>query len=343
MMNRFVLPPFPFSEKAKLLVGVSGGSDSMGLLLSLFEQLPNASQRLIVVHINYGLRGRESNGDAEFVRGFCRQRHLSVRFLKVSRFKNKIKLQKRSLQDLAREIRYVFFQKLALKEKAWGIAVAHHLEDQSETILDRFLRGSGARGLSGLRPVQALSLIPGIPALKIWRPLLHYSKNQIQSYLKTRGINWREDASNQSQDYRRNRLRHEVIPFLSRLNSRLPEVLARMGEVTSEEDRFMDELTRSVEKRLKSRWKSEQFKGDAVYFKLIPLALKRRWVRYATERLNEKARGLSFERIEEVIRVWEGKETGPRDMGFGLSADKKGQDLFLRYQNEKKPVKRKIS
>src|SRR5207253_440018 len=107
----------------------------------------------------------------------------------------------------------------------------------------------------------------------------------------------------------------EVLPFLSRWNSRLTEVLARMGEVTSAEDHLMEQLLGPVEKRIKSRWKKDAYFCHSGAFQKIPLALQRRWVRHAAERSTEEARGLSFERVEEIIRLWTGKEKGPRDLG----------------------------
>ncbi|HEY5038064.1 MAG TPA: tRNA lysidine(34) synthetase TilS, partial [bacterium] len=227
---------------------------------------------------------------------------------------------------------YAYFQKLVHQEKAWGVAVAHQKEDQAETILDRLLRGAGSRGLSGLRPVQTLSFSRKFPPLKVWRPLLSYSRAQLQDYLKIHHVRWREDQSNNTKQYRRNQIRHEVLPFLSRWNPRLTEVLARVGEITAAEDQYLQNLLPSVGRKLNSRWRGKSYFCSARFFQGLPLALQRRWVRFACEKLTERARGLSFAHIEEVIRLWEGGESGPRDLGFGLSAGRNKNNGFLQWK-----------
>ncbi len=330
MPTHLMLPSFPFSKRNRLIVGVSGGADSLGLLVLLKEQWPQAARHLVVAHVNYGLRGRDSFLDKEKVRQLCLKENIPFRWLRVKRLKIRTKNEKKSLQDLAREIRYSFFQKLAEREGAWGVAVAHHQEDQAETVLDRLLRGAGSRGLSGLRPVQVLKFSENNRSLKVWRPLLSFSKEQIRDYLKENGVEWREDKTNRKTDYRRNQIRHEILPFLSRWNSNLTQTLARVGEITSAEDQVLEGFLVLVERKVKSRWVRGVYSCRAESFQRTPLALQRRWVRFVSEQLNANARGFSFDRIEEVIRLWEGKEKGPRDLGFGLVAGKSGNKAFLR-------------
>jgi tRNA(Ile)-lysidine synthase len=330
---------FPFSravsKNSRLIVGVSGGCDSVALLHLLVEHWPNPYQ-LTAAHVNYGLRGRQSQADEKQVRELCAQWHISLRVLKVHHFKKKQKIYKKSLQDLARETRYSFFHRLARKEKAWGVVVAHHLEDQAETILDRFLRGSGAKGLSGLHEIQTLKFSGSGPSLKVWRPLLRMTKESLKDYLKSRDIVWREDRSNQKLDYRRNQIRHEVLPFLTRWNSRLVENLARMGEVTTVEDQLLDQLLDKAGKNLKDRWTKRAYFCNGSSFEKMPLGLKRRWIRRVAEKLISDARGLSFDRVEEVLLLWSGQEKGPRDVGYGLSAGKDSSLVYLKNLGLKK-------
>lgn len=333
MKTEWPLSSFPFPRSPKLIVGVSGGADSLGLLVLLKDQFSSKRGCLVVAHVNYNLRGRDSLKDEQRVRSLCKELEIPCRVFRVSNFKSKVQKQKRSPQDLAREIRYSFFLKLARKEKAWGVAVAHHREDQAETVLDRLLRGAGSRGLSGLRTVQSLEFSPN-GNLKIWRPLLSYSKKQIQDYLKSRGVSWREDKSNQGLKYRRNQIRHEIIPFLSRWNPNLPETLARLGEVQAAEDTLFEELLKPVEKKVRSQWRRHLYTCHTRDLNGIPLALQRRWARHVCEKLNPAARGLSFDRIEEILRIWEGKEKGPRDMGFGLTAGRNQNKGFLSRKRE---------
>ncbi len=308
----------------------------MALLRLLVEYRSNSSRKLIAVHVNYGLRGKQSQNDEKLVRKLCAQWKVPLWVLRVRDFKKKLKTGKKSLQDQARELRYAFFQKLAHKEKAWGVVVAHHLEDQAETILDRFIRGSGAKGLSGLREIQILSYSKSEPALKVWRPLLRVTKKELKNYLRSQNITWREDRSNQKLDYRRNQIRHEILPFLTRWNPSLTEGLARMGEVTSVEDQWADQLLEIEVKKIKDRWKKDAYFCPGPAFHQMHLALQRRWVRQVAEKLSRNARGISFDRVDEILRLWGGQEKGPRDVGYGLSAGMEGSWVYLKNLGLKK-------
>lgn len=320
MRTDLYLSQAPFSPKQSLVVGVSGGADSLALLFLLLDQLSNPGRRFIVAHVNYGLRGKESEKDERSVRVICRRLGLSFERLKVVDFVKKVKQTGLSPQDLARKIRYHFFKKVVKRHRAWGVAVAHHQEDQAETVLDRLLRGAGSRGLSGLKPVQKLNLTEFQGFLYVWRPLLRFTKGELREYLKSSGISWREDQSNRTDRYRRNQIRHRIIPFLKQWNPNLVETLARVGEVAASEDHFFDGFLESLGSKLKSHWEKKGYCCGIKEFKKAPQALQRRWVRHVAETLAPQARGLSFERIEEIIRLWECLEKGPRDLGFGLVA-----------------------
>ncbi len=304
-------------------MGVSGGSDSVALLSLLKENVPHPEKRLRVAHVNYGLRGKDSRADEEFVRELSRAWGLPCEVLRVIPKKKNAG----SLQEWARDIRYGFFASLAKKEKAWGAVVAHHLEDQAETVLDRLLRGAGPRGLSGLRPVQELAIGSNRP-LKVWRPLLSYSKDEMKEYLRDHHIAWREDSSNAKTLYRRNQIRHEIIPFLTKWNKDLTRKLAQTGEILAGEDAWMEGWVEGLALHL-GKLKRNSVSFPRKSFSSLAVPLKRRLVRWAAERLEPRARGLSFERAEEVLEIESHRQMGPRDLGFGLSAGVSGQDLTL--------------
>ncbi|HVZ79630.1 MAG TPA: tRNA lysidine(34) synthetase TilS [bacterium] len=335
------LPQAPFSPKDRLIVAVSGGSDSVGLLFLLLRDLPDASERLRVAHVNYGLRGKASLADEKKVRDLCSDLGIPFRCFRIRGFEGMVRKEKRSPQDLARTIRYAFFQDLARRERAWGVAVAHHWEDQVETLLDRLLRGAGPKGLSGLRPLQTLGLTARGRPLRVWRPLLGFPKARIQGFLKSNGIPWREDRSNRKDAYRRNQIRHQIIPFLSRWNPGFSRNLVRLAEVLQAENEFIEGLLPFLDKKLRSRRRGKDHECSSSAFLRMPLALQRRWVRRVAEGFTPLARGFSFERVEAVLRVWKGEEKGPRDLGFGLSADRRGQKLVLAYQRLPSKVSRR--
>jgi tRNA(Ile)-lysidine synthase len=318
------------SRGTRWVVGVSGGSDSLALLVLLLEQLPGAHTRLVAAHVNYGLRGKDSDRDETFVAEFCRVRKIPLRRLRVPSLRKRSTRVKGSLQDLAREIRYGFFRKVVVREKASGVVVAHHREDQAETIMDRLLRGAGPRGLSGLREIQGLRFHPEEKPLKVWRPLLAYSKQDLQAFLRERDIRWREDVSNRSHRYRRNQIRHKVLPFLERWNPNLTENLARIGDISLAEDLLLDAMVQSLAHKLRKKSGSKEVRFRADIFQKEPLALRRRWVRLQAEELVEDARGLSFDGIQGALEVLEGKVRGPLDIGHGLLACRDGEFGFLR-------------
>ncbi|UUC44902.1 tRNA lysidine(34) synthetase TilS [Flavobacterium cerinum] len=194
---------YPFLKGKKLLLAISGGIDST-VLLHLFHALP---YEIAVAHCNFSLRGDESDGDERFVSEFCTEQN--IRFLTI-RFNTQeyATSRKLSIQLAARELRYNWFQRLIDEEGYDYLLTAHHLDDALETFLINLTRGTGLDGLTG---------IPGQNGQTL-RPLLPFSRVEIENYARDNAINWREDSSNASDKYVRNRLRHQVVPVLKELN-----------------------------------------------------------------------------------------------------------------------------
>ena len=187
-----------------LIVGVSGGVDSMVLLAVLTE----LGHRPVVVHVNYKLRGEASDADEVFVREHTAQLGLPVI---VRTFDTHAVARERgqSIQAVARELRYEVFLDAALEHGARHVAVAHHADDQAETVLLNLLRGAGPEGLAGMPARRRLG-----DGVVLVRPLLHLKRGEIIDYARQKDIAWREDASNLSSAYRRSVLRHEILPTL---------------------------------------------------------------------------------------------------------------------------------
>jgi tRNA(Ile)-lysidine synthase len=180
-------------------VAVSGGVDSMLLLqLMLQNKLP-----IHALHVNYHLRGNESNEDELLVRNYCESNNIPLTVESIY-LKEKLEVNGGNLQNEARKVRYDFFNKELNKVPNSKLVLAHHLNDQLETFFLQLLRNAGIAGLSGMKPVNN----------KFLRPLLNFKKEEIYSLALKLNINWREDKSNTKNDYSRNRLRNEVIPLL---------------------------------------------------------------------------------------------------------------------------------
>ena len=196
----------PFLKEAKILLATSGGIDSM-VLLNLCHQL---KLDIRVAHCNFQLRGDESDADEIFVKQQCEK--LDV-LLFITHFDTKkfAENQKLSIHVVARNLRYEWFNTLLINNNYDYILTAHHLDDSLETFLINFTRGSGLDGLNGI-PQQKGNVI---------RPLLPFSRNEIKAFAKENNIQWREDSSNASDKYLRNKIRHDVIPVLKELNPSL--------------------------------------------------------------------------------------------------------------------------
>lgn len=195
----------------RLLVAVSGGLDSM-VLLQLLGEL---GFHLEVAHVNYGLRGEESNLDESLVKEYCLKSKLVFHCyapdtIKYAADKNI------SIQMAARELRYKWFSALLKERNLNKVVTAHHADDQSETILLKLLRGSGLTGLSGIR----------MKTKELIRPLLPFTKAQLRSWAEEHQIPFRNDSSNEKNDYQRNQLRHKVIPLLKEINPALDQTLS---------------------------------------------------------------------------------------------------------------------
>ncbi|TVR83095.1 MAG: tRNA lysidine(34) synthetase TilS [Saprospirales bacterium] len=195
-VKRFIRNRALFEKENKLLVAVSGGMDSVALCHFLkLEGYP-----FEIAHVNYGLRGEESDSDEEFVKNLSAQLEVNCHILVATERLDKEK----AIQEKARKIRYQWFSSLLKSEGLDYILTAHHSDDSTETLLMNLFRGSGPGGLSGIAPN------PG----NIRRPFLTVKKNEIQQWAEKKNLQWREDLSNRRSDYNRNFIRNELIPLI---------------------------------------------------------------------------------------------------------------------------------
>lgn len=196
---------------SKWVVGVSGGADSTALCLLAKE----AGVSVVLVHINYGLRGEDSVGDEMFVRELAKQLSLP---LFVRSFP--LAADAANIQSLAREERYRYLEEIRKQTGSHVVATAHQQEDQAETVIQQLIRGSGLEGLSGIRPKRN----------RLIRPLLFAAKEQLIHFLEVRGQRWREDVSNTESYYQRNQIRQEILPRLEAIRAGSAEAIARSAE-----------------------------------------------------------------------------------------------------------------
>jgi tRNA(Ile)-lysidine synthase len=273
-------------------VAVSGGGDSVFLLHALRE----LGSAVAILHVNHGLRGPESDRDEEFVRALAARCELPVHVLVAP-------LLTGNVEQEARRARYDFFADQIAAGVCEAVATGHTLDDQAETVLYRFLRGAGTAGLSGIRPVTTSGII---------RPLIEMRRDEIRRYLTARNIEWREDRSNQNPEFARNRIRLQHMSELAAsLNPSLPEVLASTAAwARAEEDYWTAELT-----RLESLYLIENPEIILVStkpFLELPVAVQRRLLRRAIEKVRGSLRGIDFRHVEAIRAMMATREGSGR-------------------------------
>ncbi len=221
------LPVLPLEIEGPVVVGVSGGMDSIVLLHALVRQECSVQ----AAHVNYGMRGKEADADEALVSEICEKWHVPLVVHRVEPGA----VPSSSRQAWARHVRYAFFERVAREAGITQVAVAHHANDQAETVLLNLLRGTGLPGLGGMRPSRTLQKSS---AVHLVRPLLGYSKKQLQGYAAAHNLAWREDASNADLRYRRAEVRKVVLPQLRRIHG--DEVVAQLVDIAADAQSVLD-------------------------------------------------------------------------------------------------------
>ncbi len=306
-----------------VLVAASGGADSTALLLCLCELASDFRLTLTVAHLNHGIRGSEANVDEDFVRRLSES--LGLPFISETiNVKQQASAEKQNLEELARRLRYDFLRRTAHKVGAQKIAVGHNLNDQAETALFRFIRGSGFEGLSSIHPT-----VGGV----VIRPLLDCSRHSIIHYLKRMGAQYREDSTNQDFRHTRNRIRQELLPYLEKhFNPQLVAALAREARLARETWSFM-------ESRAKESFQEIQLRiGDAVAIKVEDLlkmhpALQKQVLRQAMKESLESLRGITSIHIESILLLCKEQSGATIQLPRGSIAMRQfNKIVFLRQQ-----------
>ncbi|MDQ6665740.1 MAG: tRNA lysidine(34) synthetase TilS [Acidobacteriota bacterium] len=282
------------ATSSRIGVAVSGGADSVCLLYRLLE----TNRNLTVLHVNHKLRGAESDADAALVCDLAKKLQLPFEFREVD-----VAAVHDNLEQAARKGRYAFFREAIASGAVDSVALGHTLSDQAETVLFRFLRGSGTAGLSGIRPVTSDGFI---------RPLLGVTRKEVETWLREQNIPWREDSSNADLAFARNRIRHKLLPQLTRdWNPALPETLAQAAAwAQGEEEYWAAEIDRIAAIQLIQRPPAVLLK--AATLNELPLAVARRLIRRAIEIAKGDLRSVDFSHVEGIRAMASTAERGRR-------------------------------
>lgn len=297
----------------RVVVGVSGGPDSVCLLhlLTYFCRNLNISPP-IVAHLNHQLREREAQIDVDFVREIAEQWQLPV-FVEARSVAELAALRKQSVEETARQIRYAFLWRIAAQTNANKIAVGHQADDQTETVLMHFLRGSGLTGLRGMSPkfsIANLQLHPDdLPDLSqqsppdLIRPLLSISRREIEEYCQRNKLATRQDHTNRDITFFRNRLRHELLPLLETYNPNVRQVIQRMARVVAADAHLLEQYLEEVWPAIVKSESGQKIEFYRQEWLKLPLSMQRASLRRAVQTLNRNLHNIGFEHIENAIEI----------------------------------------
>ncbi len=288
-------------------VAVSGGADSVALLRVLVELRDELGIVLAVAHFNHELRGDDSVADELFVSELAKEHGLEF-FAESANVRNHAIAYKLSIEAAGRELRYRWFAQLAEEQRLDCVATAHTCDDQAETVLQKFLRGAGTKGLAGIFPSMAVG---GEKNIRIVRPLLCVSREEIESYLQSLSQSWREDETNLDHRFLRNRVRHELLPLLEReYNPRVRQILCDVAEVARGEEEYWQREVLLKRADPDGRLSLEGFSQ-------LPIALQRRLLKRFAE---QHGLTLDFEHIEKLRRCALGEMTRAELPGGQIAA-----------------------
>jgi tRNA(Ile)-lysidine synthase len=304
----------------RVAAAVSGGADSVALLLLLDELRAELGIVLSIAHVNHKLRGAESDADEAFTAGLAARLGLEfdVAIAPIEAGASSVSVEntgggKPNLEASARKRRYEFFRSLGERGRANKLVTAHTLDDQAETVLLRLFRGTGIRGLAGIHPrlpanggTGALTRAGNNFAAEIIRPLLTFRRADLRAYLRARGENWREDSSNADVTFLRNRVRQRVLPLITEeFGDAALEHMADLAEIARAEEKYWTARARDNAESAETGATSSAGALDTRPLLESPLAVQRRQV-LAWLEANAPEASLSFSLVEEILALARG-------------------------------------
>jgi tRNA(Ile)-lysidine synthase len=304
-----------------LLVGVSGGPDSVALVYILLALAPEFPFKIAMCHLNHCLRDEESDRDEVFVVSLAERLELSIHVEKqnVRRYQKSRRL---SLEEAARQLRYRFYHATAAKFGYQKIAIGHHADDSAELVLMYLLRGSGPLGLSG---------IPAVRDDKIIRPLINIQRDEIMDYIALKGLDYVEDSSNRNPQFLRNRIRNRLIPELkTEYNPKLIDSLNRLASILDDEEKWIENLIRSIFEKVIVFERAGRVGFDISELNRQTIAVRRRLIRMAVLKVKGNLRQLAFAHVEAALKLAQkGPDSGVLDLPGRIRISRQNDVLFM--------------
>lgn len=297
-------------KNSTVIIGVSGGPDSVYLLYKALELNKTHPFKIIVAHINHKLRGRDSDLDQKFVHNLAQKHNL------IFELKTLKKIPAGNLEEQCRKARYSFFETLREKHRADWIIIAHQQDDQIETVLFNLIRGSFLDGLKGMQISDSNR--------HILRPLLNTSKSEILTWLKSKRITYRLDKTNQQINFSRNLLRHKAIPVFKKINSNFEKTFLKNLVNIKEASQFINNYA--------ERWLSTSPKVDLNDFLKLERFLQKTVLANLYRKLNGSSNNLNQQHLEQILQILAQKKSN-RKKEFG------GHFIVIASENGKRIIK----
>lgn len=276
-----------------IVVGVSGGPDSI-CLLNVLKNLQNELKiNIVVAHINHMIR-KEADSETEFVQDFCKQRDIKC-FVKKADVLQIAKEKKLGTEEVGRKIRYDFFEEVKNLVGGNKIATAHNANDNAETVLMNFLRGSGSTGLKGIEPIRDNKLI---------RPIIECTRQEIEQYCNEKGLNPKYDKTNQENIYTRNKIRNMLIPYIQEnFNLNIIETINRMSNLIATDEMYFKSIVKQSYKETFISRTEKEIILDLKKFNVLEKVIKSRLIIYTINELLGTTNGIEKIHIEDVIKL----------------------------------------
>lgn len=276
-----------------IVVGVSGGPDSI-CLLNVLKNLQNELKiNIVVAHINHMIR-KEADSETEFVQDFCEQRDIKC-FVKKADVLQIAKEKKQGTEEVGRKIRYDFFEEVKNLVGGNKIATAHNANDNAETVLMNFLRGSGSTGLKGIEPIRDNKLI---------RPIIECTRQEIEQYCNEKGLNPKYDKTNQENIYTRNKIRNMLIPYIQEnFNPNIIETINRMSNLIATDEMYFKSIVKQSYKETFISRTEKEIILDLKKFNVLEKVIKSRLIIYTINELLGTTNGIEKIHIEDVIKL----------------------------------------
>ena len=284
----------------KVVLGVSGGPDSISMLNIFYELKDKLEIEIFVAHINHGLR-ENAKIDEEFVRDFCKKRNIECFVLNADVGKL-AKEEKTGLEETGRKVRYEFFDEVLNKTSSNKIAIAHNMNDNAETVIMNIIRGSGLAGIKGIEPKNG----------KYIRPLIESKREDIEKYCEEEKLNPRHDESNDINIYTRNKIRNVAIPYIKReLNPNIIDTIDRLSKIAKDDIDYLNEQTENAYNGMlfsknvdgNNDEKKTIIVLDLKKFNNENKAIQKRIILYAINEIFGSTRGIERIHVEDMIKL----------------------------------------